>query len=462
MTPEEERELRDKKLIDLQARADALRKPNSKLSNFERTVAENQFLTSASSSQPRRGNAESFNNLGIVQYFRTPEENAINQRQYDNTSQAIAKYKNILRPPVDSTEIALAAPSPALPPAAPSSAAPAGPQLGSVIPRALQQSGSSAALAAPGQGKAMSYFKKYEDMMNKGPDMAAMNEYARQRSQGGDLDMLNSLAAAYAGERYAPNQASHLKRAMAARDPLEVSGGMLTNKGFVEDPYAARKEAAEVALKIGTQLNESEQSALRQGSIDARAVDRVTDLFGRAALTAAGKAAGTAAQNQPMVEANFNSIMDSLNAFDSPEVKNEAGYALGLVGSQVGTIPGLNSNFLNRREQLQGQAFLQAFEALKGGGQISEIEGEKATIAIARLQRATTEKDFYDALKDVKKVFSNAYAARSKMAAAGANAVPQLGGGPSSQTGGISESNAAPAGQEYGAPPAGAVRKVVK
>jgi len=435
MTPEEERELRDKELIALQARADALRKPNSKLSNFGRTVAENQFLTSANSSQPRRGNAESFNNLGIVQYFRTPEENAINQKQYDNTSQAIAKYKNILRPTVDSTEIALAAPL-----VAPSLVAPAGPQPSSVIPMALQQSGSSAALAAPGQGKAMSYFKKYEDMMNKGPDMAAMNEYARQRSQGGDLDMLNSLAATYAGERYAPNQASHLKRAMAARDPLEVSGGMLTNKGFVEDPYAARKEAAEVALKIGTQLNESEQSALRQGSIDARAVDRVTDLFGRAALTAAGKAAGTAAQNQPMVEANFNSVMDSLNAFDSPEVKNEAGYALGLIGSKLPNTPGFNSNFLNRREQLQGQAFLQAFEALKGGGAISEVEGEKATIAIARLQRATTEKDFYDALGDVKKVFSNAYAARSKMAAAGANAVPQLGRGSSSQTGEVSAS----------------------
>ena len=458
MTPEEERELRDKELVALQARADALRKTNSKLSSFGRNVAENQFLASASNSQPRRGNAESFNNLGIVQYFRTPEENARNQEQYDNTSQAIAKYKNILRPTVDSTEIALAAPSSV----APSSVAPAGLQPGPVIPRALQGSGPSASLAAPSQGTAMSYFKKYEDMMNKSPDMTAMNEYARQRSQGGDLDMLNSLAAAYAGERYAPNQASHLKRAMAARGPLEVSGGMLTNKGFVEDPYAARKAAAETALNIAKQINESEQSALRQGSIDARAVDRVTDLFGRAASTAAGKAAGTAAQNQPMVEANFNAVMDSLNAFDSPEVKNEAGYALGLVGSRVGSIPGLNSNFLNRREQLQGQAFLQAFEALKGGGAISEVEGEKATTAIARLQRATTEKDFYDALGDVKKVFSNAYAARSKMAAAGANAVPQLGGGPSSQTGGISESNAAPAVQEFGAPPPGAVRPKVK
>ena len=37
------------------------------------------------------------------------------------------------------------------------------------------------------------------------------------------------------------------------------------------------------------------------------------------------------------------------------------------------------------REQIGGQAFLEAFESLKGGGQITEIEGQKATAAITRL-----------------------------------------------------------------------------
>ena len=37
--------------------------------------------------------------------------------------------------------------------------------------------------------------------------------------------------------------------------------------------------------------------------------------------------------------------------------------------------------FLN---QIEGQAFLQAFESLKGGGQITEVEGRKATEAISR------------------------------------------------------------------------------
>ena len=42
-------------------------------------------------------------------------------------------------------------------------------------------------------------------------------------------------------------------------------------------------------------------------------------------------------------------------------------------------IPGSDhTRFGARVAQLEGQAFLQAFESLKGAGQISEIEGEKA------------------------------------------------------------------------------------
>jgi hypothetical protein len=39
-------------------------------------------------------------------------------------------------------------------------------------------------------------------------------------------------------------------------------------------------------------------------------------------------------------------------------------------------------------DQIGGAAFLTAFETLKGGGQITEVEGEKATNAIARLSTA--------------------------------------------------------------------------
>jgi hypothetical protein len=52
-------------------------------------------------------------------------------------------------------------------------------------------------------------------------------------------------------------------------------------------------------------------------------------------------------------------------------------------------------------DQIQGRAFLEAFESLKGGGQITEIEGRKATDAIARLGRRQTKKAFQESLDEL-------------------------------------------------------------
>jgi hypothetical protein len=52
-------------------------------------------------------------------------------------------------------------------------------------------------------------------------------------------------------------------------------------------------------------------------------------------------------------------------------------------------------------KQIGGKNFLAAFEQLKGGGAVSEKEGEKAEAAQARLITAQTQKDFDDALRDL-------------------------------------------------------------
>jgi hypothetical protein len=64
-------------------------------------------------------------------------------------------------------------------------------------------------------------------------------------------------------------------------------------------------------------------------------------------------------------------------------------------------IPGTDGkDFRVRLEQLQGQQFLQAFESLKGGGQITNVEGDKATRAISRMQTAQSEPEFDEAAKE--------------------------------------------------------------
>jgi len=64
-------------------------------------------------------------------------------------------------------------------------------------------------------------------------------------------------------------------------------------------------------------------------------------------------------------------------------------------------IPGTDAfNFTTRLKQLKGGVFLNAYETLRGGGQITEIEGAKAEDAIARMDRAQSTEEFTNALKD--------------------------------------------------------------
>lgn len=62
------------------------------------------------------------------------------------------------------------------------------------------------------------------------------------------------------------------------------------------------------------------------------------------------------------------------------------------------------AGFMAKYNQLKGKQFLEAYETLKGGGAISEIEGKKATDAISAMDVATSEAEFDRAAKDLKDV----------------------------------------------------------
>lgn len=58
------------------------------------------------------------------------------------------------------------------------------------------------------------------------------------------------------------------------------------------------------------------------------------------------------------------------------------------------------ANFYPYLKQLEGGAFLRAFERIRGGGQITEIEGQKATDAIIRASSSQSEDGFKKSMKD--------------------------------------------------------------
>jgi hypothetical protein len=103
---------------------------------------------------------------------------------------------------------------------------------------------------------------------------------------------------------------------------------------------------------------------------------------------------------------------DALNLIDrmvgTPDGKTKPHEGFkGAVGAGIGLrfVPGTSeSDFQAMYDQIQGGAFMQAFETLKGGGQITEKEGEKGTAAINRMKLATSEKAFIEASRDFQNV----------------------------------------------------------
>ena len=73
----------------------------------------------------------------------------------------------------------------------------------------------------------------------------------------------------------------------------------------------------------------------------------------------------------------------------------------GLTGGLLGgwVMPGTDAaDFHALLDQVKGGTFMQAYQGLKGAGQITEVEGKKAENAIARLSTAQSETEFKKAL----------------------------------------------------------------
>ena len=66
--------------------------------------------------------------------------------------------------------------------------------------------------------------------------------------------------------------------------------------------------------------------------------------------------------------------------------------------------------------QIQGKAFLEAFETLKGGGQITEREGQVATEAMSRLGRNISEAEFIEAANELRNIMRNSLARADRRA----------------------------------------------
>jgi hypothetical protein len=125
------------------------------------------------------------------------------------------------------------------------------------------------------------------------------------------------------------------------------------------------------------------------------------DLAGAEQQKVLGEETGKAQVALPQVLATSNQTLKSIE-----DVRTHPGRKWGT--GALGTIPGIpgtdQKGFVVALDQLKGKTFLEAFNALRGGGAITEAEGAKATNAMARLDRAQNDRDFESALNDLRDV----------------------------------------------------------
>ena len=127
---------------------------------------------------------------------------------------------------------------------------------------------------------------------------------------------------------------------------------------------------------------------------------RIKDAEKRAEITAKEETDAKIALPAIKSDANYlSSIIDQVTGHEA-FVDVVGAPSLGKLAQYVSGTP--EADFKALQEQVGGKTFMQAYKTLKGGGQITEIEGTKATDAIQRMKTSSSEKAYLAAANDFK------------------------------------------------------------
>lgn len=141
------------------------------------------------------------------------------------------------------------------------------------------------------------------------------------------------------------------------------------------------------------------------------------DIRGAKREAGIGKAEGAAAATST---GDYAKATDAITQIDA--LLKDKGLE-NVTGPVMGRLPNVSGDAQRaqaRIDQIKGQTFLQAYQQLRGGGQITEVEGKKAEAAIARLNQAQSTTDFKQALTELRDII-----------AAGRARLPGVNAGPS-------------------------------
>lgn len=182
-------------------------------------------------------------------------------------------------------------------------------------------------------------------------------------------------------------------------DPNDPRAGVVPIPGAPETGkkyrVATPSEAAAYGAKAGqinTETNEFKAINLPKGSTISVGADGSIKIVDGPGVGGGDAGGGFDPASIDGMISNIDGILDD------PAFNSSTG-----IFSLLQNVPGTPQyRFGTRVKQLEGKAFLRAFDYLKGAGQISEIEGLKATQAIGRLDSAQSADDYRPALNELK------------------------------------------------------------
>ena len=180
-------------------------------------------------------------------------------------------------------------------------------------------------------------------------------------------------------------------------------------------PTYPPKMVREMAAKGMQPDGKGGQTFIPGGEKDPDAIARIEAAKAQGAAT--GKDTAAAVRTLPNAIASSQKAISNIDAMlgDARVVGNKITYSKtaphpgfsDAVGAGIGLrfIPGTEaSNFQERFREITSGAFLEAFESLRGGGSITEKEGEKATAAKTRMSLAQSEKEFVTAAREYQNI----------------------------------------------------------
>lgn len=138
--------------------------------------------------------------------------------------------------------------------------------------------------------------------------------------------------------------------------------------------------------------------------------------------SATGKNVVEAKSALPAVEGAANQMLATIDSLSSdPYLPNMLGKK-----SYLPNVSTESQRVQSKMDQIGGQSFLQAYNTLRGGGQITEVEGKKATDAMARLNTAQSEVDYREALGELRDIVTQGITrARQKAGVGGVGPIDQ-------------------------------------